>query len=145
MSLYILDTDIFSLFLRGDENVCRRVVETSPDSLAITIITIEESLTGWYSEIRRARRDNEVLRAYASLYQTHEILRDLPVLAFDANALKIFHELRKSHRRVGRNDLRIAAITVNRSGTLVTRNKSDFLGIPRLTVVDWAQSLETNS
>ncbi len=35
-------------------------------------------------------------------------------------------------------DLRIAAITLEHGGTLVTRNVRDFRGIPDLLIVDWS-------
>ncbi|HEY2252088.1 MAG TPA: type II toxin-antitoxin system VapC family toxin [Planctomycetaceae bacterium] len=141
----MLDTDVFTLLLRGNENVRLRISQTSPASLAITIITIEECLTGWYSEIRRARRDEAILEAYASLQETFEILRGLPVLSFNANALNRFHTLRKLNRRIAGNDLRIAAITMSHSGTLVTRNERDFVKIEGLRVVDWSTPFDANS
>jgi tRNA(fMet)-specific endonuclease VapC len=145
MSLSVLDTDVFTLLLRGNENIHRRIAQTSPASLAITIITIEECLTGWYSEIRRARRDEAILQAYASLQETFEILRGLPVLSFNANALNRFHELRRLHRRIAGNDLRIAAITMSHSGILITRNKRDFGKIQGLIFADWSQPFDANS
>src|SRR5438445_8398627 len=112
MSLYVLDTDTFSLFLRGHQDVCRRVVQSPADQLAVTIVTVEESLTGWYSQIRRARRDDEFVSAYESLQQTVHLLADLQILPFDADAVLTFQRIRKSHRRVASNDLRIAAIVL---------------------------------
>jgi tRNA(fMet)-specific endonuclease VapC len=39
---------------------------------------------------------------------------------------------------VGVKDLRIAAITLEHGGILVTRNVSDFQRIPNLTIANWA-------
>ena len=66
MSVFVLDTDTLTLVIRGNELVCRRVLQLAADQLAVSIITVEESLTGWYTQIRRARRDNDLLRAYQS-------------------------------------------------------------------------------
>jgi hypothetical protein len=41
MTLYVLDTDTFTLYRRGDPTVTQRVEAVPPDQLAITIITIE--------------------------------------------------------------------------------------------------------
>jgi tRNA(fMet)-specific endonuclease VapC len=57
MSLWVLDTDMLTLWLRGQETVAARVAITPPQQLAVTIITIEEVLGGWYTQVRRARDD----------------------------------------------------------------------------------------
>jgi tRNA(fMet)-specific endonuclease VapC len=46
MSLWVLDTDMLTLWLRGQETVVARVAATPPQQLAVTIITIEEVLGG---------------------------------------------------------------------------------------------------
>src|SRR6266478_115118 len=126
MSLFVLDTDTFSLLLHGHDEVSRRIVQADAHVLALTIITVEESLTGWYSQVRRARRDDDILEAYGALHRTFDFLRDLPVLPFDASAIQRFRDLRRLHRRRSGNDLRIAAIVMEHVGILVTRNQQDF-------------------
>jgi tRNA(fMet)-specific endonuclease VapC len=139
MNLFILDTDSFSLYLRGRELVCRRIVAMRPDQLALAIVTVEESLTGWYSQIRRAQRDQDVVEAYRSLHRTFDLLRSFSVLAFDLDANRRYQLLRKSHRRVAGNDLRIASIVLNEGSTLVTRNTRDFAVIAGLPLEAWSQ------
>jgi len=39
MSLWVLDTDMLTLWLRGRETVAARVATTPPQRLAVTIIT----------------------------------------------------------------------------------------------------------
>jgi tRNA(fMet)-specific endonuclease VapC len=46
MSLYILDSDTLSLAQRGHVEVIRRVLSVDSGQLAITVITVEEQLTG---------------------------------------------------------------------------------------------------
>jgi tRNA(fMet)-specific endonuclease VapC len=46
MSLWVLDTDMLTLWFRGQETVAARVATTPPQQLAVTIITIEEVLGG---------------------------------------------------------------------------------------------------
>ena len=43
--LYVLDTDCFTLFQRGHAEVVAHAAE-AVDRLAITIVTVDESLTG---------------------------------------------------------------------------------------------------
>jgi hypothetical protein len=45
MSLYVLDTDCLTLLLRGHTEMGRRVVAHDPAELALTIVTVEETLT----------------------------------------------------------------------------------------------------
>lgn len=60
-------------------------------------------------------------------------------LPFDSTAAAIFDQLRQQHRRMGTNDLTIAAITLSVNGILVTRNVVDFERIPTLRIEDWTQ------
>ena len=55
MSLYVLDTDILSLFDQGHAKVCQRVLLHPYQDLAVTVITAEESISGWYTQLRRAK------------------------------------------------------------------------------------------
>ncbi len=138
MSLWILDTDTLSLFLRGESHVCQRVGSVSPDELAVAIITVEEVRTGWYAEVRRARRDDQLVRAYASLQQAVEFFRFVRILPFDQDAVRRYHEVRQQHRRLGTNDLRIAAIAMEHLGIVVTKNERDFGLIEGVATEDWS-------
>jgi tRNA(fMet)-specific endonuclease VapC len=138
MSLYVLDTDTLSLWLRGQPSVCQRILLHDPIELCTTIVTIEEILSGWYTQIRRARNDEDMARAYAALQQTVEIGSRIPILAFDRAAIQRFNALRKQRRRVGTNDLKIAAMVMEHGAVLVTRNQSDFAKIPALQFEDWS-------
>ena len=46
MSLFVLDTDILTLFQRGHATVRAHVAEHSPTEIAISIVTVEEQLSG---------------------------------------------------------------------------------------------------
>jgi tRNA(fMet)-specific endonuclease VapC len=54
-------------------------------------------------------------------------------------AIARYRDLRVRHRRIGTNDLRIAAIVVEHESILVTRNTSDFVEIEGLPLEDWCQ------
>ena len=53
MNAYILDTYTLTLAQRGHVDVCRRIQSLAPPQLAMTVISIEEQLTGWYTLLRR--------------------------------------------------------------------------------------------
>jgi tRNA(fMet)-specific endonuclease VapC len=138
MSLWVLDTDMLTLWLRGRETVAARVATTPPQQLAVTIITVEEILRGWYTQIRQARDDQQLARAYQALQETVEFTRDIQLLPFDLSGIRRYRRLRTHHRRIGTNDLRIAAIVLEQQGILVTRNTTDFADIPGLQLDDWS-------
>src|SRR5437764_101510 len=136
--MWVLDTDTLTLWLHGQTLIGRRVSEHNPDELAVTIITIEEVLSGWYRLIRQARNDDKLVRAYESLQQSVEFFRQVKILSFDRAAVGRFHELRPQHRLIGTNDLRIAAIVMENGATLVSRNLRDFGQITGLEVENWS-------
>jgi tRNA(fMet)-specific endonuclease VapC len=138
MSRYVLDTDTTTLLLHGHAKVCQRAAEIEPELLAVTIITVEEILTGWYSQIRRAKKDEQVLRAYAALQQAVEFLARIKILPLDRQGWDHFKGLRAGKLRLGSNDLKIAAIVQRHAITLVTRNLRDFKRIPGMLLEDWS-------
>lgn len=50
MTLFVLDTHILTLFEREHATVTARVAQHSPAELAISVVTVEEQLSGWYEE-----------------------------------------------------------------------------------------------
>src|SRR5579859_3441312 len=110
MIMYALDSDTTTLLLRGHPAVCQRAAEVKPEQLSVTIVTVEEILTGWYTQIRRAKKDEQVLRAYVALQQAVEFLARIRILPMDAQTWQRFQEFRKGKYRVGTNDLKMAAI-----------------------------------
>jgi tRNA(fMet)-specific endonuclease VapC len=95
-------------------------------------------LRGWYTQIRRAKTDEQIARAYAALQQTVQLAAFIPLLGFDESAIRRFNDLRKLKLRVGSNDLKIAATALENQATVVTRNHSDFSTIPGLKLEDWS-------
>ena len=136
--MFILDTDHVSLFQRHDPHVSARILATPPQELATTVITVEEQLRGRLERIRRARSDEEVVRAYHNLLATSLYFRTIMIIGFDEQAQTIFRRLRVQGIRIGTQDLRIAAIALSRGATLVTRNVRDLATVPSLNIADWS-------
>ena len=138
MSVYVLDTDIFSLYGRGHPNLDRRIDSHPLEALAITVITVEEEMAGWYSLLRQARNADEEVRAYERLAAAVPVLARWPILPMSHPALARYEALKRMNLNVRKMDLRIAAIVLEAGGTLVSRNLRDFRRVPNLVVEDWA-------
>jgi tRNA(fMet)-specific endonuclease VapC len=138
MSLYILDTDHITLYRHGQPGVVRRVESVPADQLTISVVTVEEQLSGWYSQVRQARTAEKLTRAYEGLFEVADMIRRIRVLPFPAVAVQQYLTLRKQFPRLGKLDLAIAAIVLDCQGTLVTRNRRDFGQIPQLMLEDWS-------
>ena len=48
MNLFVLDTDILSLYQDGHPAVVNNLHAHALSELAVTVISVEEHLTGWY-------------------------------------------------------------------------------------------------
>jgi tRNA(fMet)-specific endonuclease VapC len=55
MNRYVMDTDTVSLYQHGHPRVCAAVKAHAAGEVVITVMTVEEQLSGWYSELRRAK------------------------------------------------------------------------------------------
>lgn len=140
MARYILDTDTVTLFRAGHPEVTRRVVRTPFADRFVSVITLDEQLSGWYSSVRKARRPTDLATAYANLAATVAFYSKLQIAPFDLPAIAEFERLRRQKLNVGANDLRIAAIARVMNATVATRNRRDFVRVPGLQCEDWSAS-----
>ena len=139
MSLYILDTDCFSLWQKNHPMMVQRI-EVNAENLAVTIVTVEEVILGRLNVIRQASEPSQadkLLLAYTKLWDTLDDLKYLNILKFDQNASTIYTEFRRQRIRIGTQDLRIAAIVLANNAILVTLNNQDFSRVPDLVQEDW--------
>jgi tRNA(fMet)-specific endonuclease VapC len=137
--MYLLDTDHLSLIQRGTAAgrsiLLRLTNENVP--LATTIVTYEEQTRGWLDFISRAKTIEMQRGAYQFLSQHQLNYRTIDVIAFDDAAIAEYQNLRKTYPRLGKMDLKIAAIAISRSAKLLTRNQRDFGQITMLQSEDW--------
>jgi tRNA(fMet)-specific endonuclease VapC len=138
MSLFVLDTDILSLYYHGDPAVVQRVDARPPAELAISVLTVDEQLTGWYTLTRQARRPEEIARAYAHLGEAVVRLGRWRILPYTESAIARVAQLKALRLNVRLMDLRIAAVTLENQAAVVTRNRRDFGRIPGLSVEGWS-------
>jgi tRNA(fMet)-specific endonuclease VapC len=139
MSLYVLDTDILTLYQDGNSSVRQRIAAHSPQDVVITVLTVEEQLSGWYTFLRKAKQIDKLALAYQSLADTARSLAAFQILSFDEPSIHRYESLRKLRLTVRKMDLRIASVVLERNATLVTRNARDFKQVPGLSFVDWSQ------
>ncbi len=137
MALYIFDTDHVSLFQYQHPQVTRRVKNTNPNEIAVTIITLEEQLYGRLNKIRRANKSTALVSAYAKLQATWDFFNTVNLLNFTEEANAHYTSLISQRIRIGTQDLKIGAITLSVDGIVVTRNQKDFAKIPNLQWQDW--------
>jgi tRNA(fMet)-specific endonuclease VapC len=137
VSLYVLDTDILSHFQRGHAVVCRHVTAHALTDLAVTVITVEEQVSGWYALLRTTTRRDELALAYQSLAESIPFLAKFRVLSFSEMAMDEFDRLVAMKLNVRKMDLRIASIALEHGATVATGNIRDFQRVPGLRVEDW--------
>lgn len=140
MSLFVLDADTLSLLDNGDPVVLARVASHPPAELSVAVIVVEESLSGWYSMIRKAKNPRQIAFGYDRLARSVSLLSGMQILRYTEAAIARFHGLSKSKFHIRANDLRIAAIALEHNATVVTRNVRDFVVVPGLTVEDWSRT-----
>lgn len=137
--LYILDTDHITLLQRNHPAVTARLASLPPEFVAVTVVSAMEQMRGRLAQLHRAKTAPEVVNAFARCQEALHFYRTVPVVPYDEAAAAQFARLRHSHTpRPGTQDLRIAAIALSRSATLVTRNRRDFENIPGVQMEDWS-------
>jgi tRNA(fMet)-specific endonuclease VapC len=139
MNLYVLDTDILQLYQEENPTVVSRVRAIAPGDRAISVITVEEQLSGWYTQLRQAKDHERLAWAYRRLAVTVRLLANVQIVDFDGPAIRRCEQLKKLKLKVRKMDLRIAASVLERGAILVTRNVRDFRQVPGLRIEDWSK------
>jgi tRNA(fMet)-specific endonuclease VapC len=115
-----------------------RLALLPPDAVGISAISVEESLRGRLAQLSRARSGPDRILRYALLIETVQVFQQLPLVPFDQPAETRYQQLLNVYSRVGRQDLKIAAVALVNNLVLLTRNRRDFAQIPGLTLDDWS-------
>lgn len=138
MTLSVLDTDMLTLVQEGHPLVAQRFLQQPVGRLAITVLTVEEQLSGWYTQVRKARHPDRLAWAYRRLTGSVSFLSQLQILTYDEAAIQRCEQLRKQKLNVKTFDLRIASVVLEHRAILVTRNIRDFEKVPGLQFEDWS-------
>jgi tRNA(fMet)-specific endonuclease VapC len=129
---FLLDTDIYSAYLKGDRRLYERFIQYG-GRLHISAISAAE-LFVW------------VLRAKASssrLVDLQKLLQDITFLDVNREVSRKFGEIRALQLDQGlftpELDLLIASTALTSNLTLVTHNTQDYANVPGLKVLDWLE------
>ena len=110
----------------------RRLREEFPAPLCVAAVTVEEQMRGWLAYLAQAKTVERQVRGYAGLISAVTDLQDFVLIPYTPVAAAAFDELRRSHRRRGAADLKIAATARANGATLVSANARDFADLPGL-------------
>lgn len=140
--MIIFDTDIVTLIETPGTVEYRRIESRiaqlpTEERVFTSVITYDEQTRGWLAYAAKARTPEEEVKAYERLQRHLENYRHLELVPFALPAVIRFRSLRRQYPRLGRNDLRIAAICLAQDSLLVSRNLRDFAQIEGMRIEDW--------
>jgi len=131
--MYLLDTNIVSYWMRGDETVIARIKECSPADLSLSTITLAEIWYGIEKSPMKKKERRSKIDKISSLLSVH------PFDKAAASAYAVIRsQLEKQGVPISERDTQIAAIAVANKLMVVTHNVREFGRVQGLTVQDWA-------
>jgi tRNA(fMet)-specific endonuclease VapC len=129
---FLLDTDTCIYALKQNENVLRRLLSTSREDVAISVITEAELRTG-------AAKSSTPIK---TLHLIENFLRPVTLIEFtsdDAIAYAtVRSKLERSGTPIGPLDTLIASQAIARRLTLVSNNEREFRRVAGLTLENWS-------
>ncbi len=134
MSKILLDTDILSYYLKGNEKVINAASEylLQYKFLTISSLTSYEIMSGL-----EAKGAKQQLKLFKKFLNENEILN----LSQDSIAIsaQIYGELKKGGNIIDDMDLLIAGIAISNKLTLATNNEKHFIRIKDLKIANWTK------
>ncbi len=135
MNKRLLDTNIVSYWMRGDQNILSELMTYRPCDLFVSTITLAEILYGIEKSPIKTRERRQKINSICS---------QLEILDFDKAAAQRYAtarvHLEKNGIPISERDLQIAAIALANELCVVTHNTKEFSRVEGLTVEDWALS-----
>lgn len=134
MPRYMLDTDTCSYIMRrSSDRLNKRITETPPSDVCISVITKAELLFGVEVSPRRQHDETELTI----------FLRYVEVMDFPDEAAPDYAQIRAGLKTrgtmIGANDLLIAAHARSLGLILVTNNTREFARVPELAIENWTR------
>ena len=139
---HLLDTDHLTILAQqnGPEwtAIVGHINAVGQENVAASVVSFHEQILGCHNQLNQARKPTDLVRWYMLLAELLEMYAALPLIPFDDAAATTLAGLPGS-LRIGKMDLRIAAIALSRNLIVVTRNVRDFGQVPGLTIEDWTR------
>ena len=134
MRQVIVDTDILSEFLRGNEKVSKQFNDYYKvfSEINISIITYYEILNGLLYRDARKQLSN-----FEMFIESNNII-SLTTESVNISA-QIQADLRKKGKEIGHTDTLIAGIAIANNFQLITNNTAHFKRIKTLEIANWSK------
>ena len=134
--MYILDTNIISYWMRGNQSVIQRIKQYSPSELSLSTISLAEILYGIEkSPIKKQERTLKI-QHIASLLQLY------PFDSYAASAYALIRTgLEQKGTPISERDTQIASVAMANKLILITHNMKEFLRVKNLHCIDWAENM----
>ena len=129
---------MYRFLQRGHVMVAQRIVALAEDQIATSTITLEEQLRGWLTVLSKSDTPEQLAVAYKRLRDVFDFFQSIDMFDFDNVCAVKYTELRTQYKRLGKMDLRIAAVAMVSGAILVTRNSQHFSQIAHLEIQDWS-------
>ena len=137
--MIVLDTDHISVLQHESpaaDELRRRIVHVE-DVVVTTVVTYEEQMRSWLSQIGRNPDVEKQVPFYLRLVEMADFFGEWNLLPFTDAAAETFKSLRQQKLRISSTDLKIASIVLLDGATLLSRNLTDFTQVPGLVVENW--------
>lgn len=132
--MYVFDTDTCIEFLRGNLPYALKTMQSCPPELFGIPAVVEAELRLGAHKSARPQENRLAVERF---------LAPLPSLPFDSQCAIRYGEIRaaleKAGKKIGPNNLLIAATAMANNATLVTNNIKEFKHIKGLTLESWAE------
>lgn len=132
--MYLFDTDTISQIIKKEPSISsiRRIANIPPENQFTTTITVGELVYGAY----KSNRPEYFMEKLENI-----LLPNIQILPFDEGSAKVYGKLRAEMEKRGLTlnepDMRIAAIALYNSLTIITGNPRHFTKVSGLMVENW--------
>ena len=129
---YLLDTCVISDFVKGHDNVIKKIKSEQPDNLAVSTVTVMELHYGLRLNPQRAKKISPIITA---------LLQIIKIIPYDNGCAEqtaiIRAQLKSLGTPIGSYDIMIAGTAIEHRMIMVTANSKEFKRVERLDIENW--------